>query len=199
MTQGLFINKQWRSESMKAKEKTAGKTALKTRNINTERIERWRRHVAKRIKELENFRKTKHGFEVHGDALEQLRMCANAEGMTMEDLVVKFLLTSRNNCEVRHERPSTHSKLYLEESRAYEDTFAEQHYTKRELACRDREIARDGVTHYNNSMPVCFKEFNADEKKSIVAFYRSGDWGLYNATLRALHYGLQMSSRLNRV
>jgi len=42
---------------MKAKEKTAGKTALKTRNTNTERIERWRKHVAKRIDELANFKK----------------------------------------------------------------------------------------------------------------------------------------------
>ncbi len=183
---------------MKEQEKTAGKTALKTGNINTERIERWRKHVAKRIQELESSKKTKNGFEVHGDALEQLRMCASAEGMTMEDLVIQFLMKSRNNGEVRHVRPDVHSELYMEESRAYDDTWAEQHYTKREISYRDREKAREGVLHFTDSMPVYFKDFNADEKNSLMLFYRSGDYGLYNASLRALHYGLLMSSRLNR-
>lgn len=183
---------------MKAKEKTAGKTALKTRNTNTERIERWRKHVAKRIDELANFKKTKNGLEVHGDALEQLRMCANAEGMTMEDLVIRFLIKSRNNCEVRHVSPDVHSELYIEESRAYDDTWAEQHYTKRGLDYRDKEIAGDAVARYNDGMPFCFNDFDADEKRSIMAFYRSGDCGLYDATLRALHYGLQMSNQVNR-
>ena len=39
---------------MKVQEKTAGKTAIKPGNINTERIERWRKHVAKRIHELDD-------------------------------------------------------------------------------------------------------------------------------------------------
>ena len=183
---------------MKAQEKTAGKTAIKTGNINTERIERWRKHVAKRIKELENFRKTKRGFEVHGDALEQLRMCANAEGMTMEDLVIQFLIKSRKNGEVLHVRPDVHSKFYIEESRAYDDTWAEQHYTKREISYRDREIAKDCVSLFNDSMPFSIKDFDTDEKNSLMSFYRSGDCGLHWAALRALHNGLQMSSRLNR-
>lgn len=183
---------------MKAKKKTAGKTALKTRNINTERIERWRKHVAKRIQELESFKKTKNGFEVHGDALEQLRMCASAEGMTMEDLVIQFLMKSRNNGEVLRVHPDANSEFYLEESRAWDDTWAEQHYTKRELSHHDREIARDGVSLYNDSMPFYFNDFDNDEKKSLMIFYRAGDCGLRSAVLRALHYGLLMSSRLNR-
>jgi len=86
----------------------------------------------------------------------------------------------------------------MEESRAYDDTWAEQHYTKRELDYRDKEIARDGVARYNDGMPVRFNDFDADEKRSIMAFYRSGDCGLYAAALRALHYGLQMSNQVNR-
>ena len=183
---------------MKEQEKTAGKTALKTQNINTERIERWRKHVAKRIEELANFKKTKRGFTVNGDALEQLRMCANAEGMTMEDLVIQFLIKSRKYGEVLHVHPDAHSEFYLEESRAWDDTWAEQHYTKRELSYYDREIARDGVSLYNNSMPFYFNDFDNDEKKSLMLFYRAGDCGLRSAVLRALHYGLLMSSRLNR-
>lgn len=183
---------------MKAQEKTAGKTALKTKNTNIERIERWRKHVAKRIKELENFRKTKHGFEVHGDALEQLRMCANAEGMTMEDLVIRFLMKSRNNGEVRHVRPDIHSKFHTEESRAWNDTCAEQNKTERELYYYEREIAIDSVALLNDCSPYYFNSFDVNEKKALMRFYRPGDCGLRVAIFRALHYGLQLSSRLNR-
>ena len=116
----------------------------------------------------------------------------------MEDLVIRFLIKSRNNCEVRHDFPDVHSELYMEESRAYDDTWAEQHYTKRGLDYRDKEIAGDGVARYNDGMPFCFNDFDADEKRSIMAFYRSGDCGLYDAALRALHYGLQMSNKVNR-
>ena len=116
----------------------------------------------------------------------------------MEDLVIQFLIKSRKNGEVLHVHPDAHSESYLEESRAWNDTWAEQHYTKRELGYYDREIARDGVSLYNNSMPFYFNDFDNDEKKSLMLFYRAGDCGLRSAVLRALHYGLLMSSRLNR-
>ncbi len=179
---------------MKEQEKTAGKTAIKTRNINTERIERWRRHLIKYLQKMATRRKSKMGFDIP-NMLEPLQMCANAEGLSMEDLVIRFISKSRANGEVRYECPKAHSDFYYAESNAYEDTRAEQCYSKRELYFYDEAVIKDAVWHINDNVPHFFRHLSDREKKELMLFYKIGDCGLMDAIFRVVRVALLETSR----